>query len=172
MHCHVRKLSALILTALLPASPTATAQSAPAPCADAAHAQFDFWVGEWEVTRADGTPAGTSRIEKILDGCVIFENWKSAKAGFEGKSFNTYDPRTGKWSQVWVDTAGATIHFSGALKDNVMDMEGKVETADGTLLQRMSFTANPDGTIRQQWLQSGDGKAWQTLFDGIYRRKK
>jgi len=157
---------------ILSQPPAAWAQNATTPCADAAHAQFDFWVGEWNVERPDGTPAGTSRIEKILGGCVILENWNSASAPYEGKSFNTYDPLTGTWNQVWVDNTGTTIHFSGSLRNNVMDMEGRHTTADGTSLQRMSFTHNPDGTIRQLWLQSRDGKEWQTLFDGLYRRKQ
>jgi hypothetical protein len=36
----------------------------------------------------------------------------------------------------------------------------------------MSYTVNADGTIRQLWQQSPDGKDWQTLFDGTYRRKE
>lgn len=37
--------------------------------------QFDFWVGEWDVI-VKGKPAGVNRIEKILNGCVLQENWK------------------------------------------------------------------------------------------------
>jgi hypothetical protein len=161
-----------LLTVVLSAVPVALAQNAQAPCADAAHAQFDFWVGTWDVTRPDGALAGTNRIEKILGGCVVFENWTSATSGYEGKSFNTFDPMTGKWNQVWVDTTGATLHFSGARHGDVVEMEGTQQTAEGPLRHRMSYTVNANGTIRQLWQQSPDGKEWQVLFDGLYRRKE
>lgn len=163
----------LILLQMGFALPAFAADAPPAPpvCADPAHAQFDFWIGEWKVTRPDGTPAGTNRIEKILGGCVVFENWSSATSGYEGKSFNTYDPLSGKWNQVWVDTSGATLHFSGERRGEVMDMKGTQQTAEGPLQHRMSYTVNADGTIRQLWQQSRNGKDWETLFDGIYRRK-
>ena len=166
------KLLLYLMAVNLPLPPAALAENVPAPCADAAHAQFDFWIGEWDVTRADGTPAGTNRIERILGGCVIFENWTSAAGGYEGKSFNTFDPLSGKWNQVWVDTTGTTLHFSGRLAGKVMDMSGSQETAEGTLHHRMTFTQNEDGTITQHWQQSRDGKEWQTLFEGLYRKTK
>jgi hypothetical protein len=168
----LRTALTLLAVSVMPNALSAAEEEPPVPCASAAHAQFDFWIGEWEVTRPDGTPAGSSRIEKILGGCVVFENWKSATSAYEGKSFNTLDPVTGKWNQVWVDNTGATLHFSGVFRDNVMDMEGTQATADGTLLHRMLFTRNPEGTISQLWRQSRDGKEWETLFDGLYRRKK
>ena len=166
------KVLLYVLAVNLPLLPAALAQNSPAPCADASHAQFDFWVGEWDVTKPDGSPAGTSRIEKILGGCVIFENWASASGGYAGKSFNTFDALSRKWNQVWVDTTGTTLHFSGRFDGKVMDMSGTQETAEGTLQHRMSYTANADGTIRQLWQQSRDGKEWQVLFDGVYRRKR
>ena len=167
----MRNLLASLVVIAVPSAAFPGDATPPPPCADTAHAQFDFWIGEWEVTTPDGKPAGTSRVEKILDGCVVFENWKSAAAGYEGKSFNTYDALSGKWNQVWVDTTGATLRFSGALTGNSMDMSGTQATTEGTLLHRMSFTHNPDGTVTQLWRQSRDGKEWETLFDGLYRRK-
>ncbi|HEY7842035.1 MAG TPA: hypothetical protein VIC61_10735 [Gammaproteobacteria bacterium] len=170
----MRGLTALLVLQLGLALPAVAADTPPVPpaCGDAAHAQFDFWVGTWDVMRPDGTLAGTNRIEKILDGCVVFENWKSAISGYEGKSFNTFDPLSGKWNQLWVDTTGATLHFSGERRGDVMEMEGTQQTAEGPLQHRMSYTVNADGTIRQLWQQSPDGKDWQTLFDGLYRRKE
>ena len=34
----------------------------PPPCATPAHGEFDFWLGDWDVTLADGKPAGTNHI--------------------------------------------------------------------------------------------------------------
>ncbi|MBI2992621.1 MAG: hypothetical protein HYY48_00400 [Gammaproteobacteria bacterium] len=140
-------------------------------CSTPAHNEFDFWIGEWDVTTPDGKPAGTNRIEKILNGCVIYENWQSATSGYSGRSFNTYDSITATWNQVWVDTDGSTIHFRGRRTDNVMDMEGTQVTKEGTLQYRMSYTLNRDGSVRQWWRRSRDGKSWETIFDGLYRKK-
>ena len=66
------------------------------PCESRAQArQFDFWIGEWNVT-ANGKPAGTNSVQRILGQCVIFENWTSAVGG-EGKSMNFFNAQTGKW---------------------------------------------------------------------------
>lgn len=140
-------------------------------CATPAHGEFDFWIGDWDVSRPDGQPAGTSHVEKILGGCVVFENWQSASGGYAGKSFNTYDPVTGRWNQVWVDTGGDTIQFSGRRKGNVMSLSGIHATGRGTLYYRLSFTLNGDGTVRQLWRQSVDRRKWEVLFDGLYRRR-
>src|SRR6267154_124652 len=49
------------------------------PCAyTTENRQFDFWLGEWSVTTTQGgIPAGDSKIELILEDCVVQENWKS-----------------------------------------------------------------------------------------------
>jgi hypothetical protein len=49
-------------------------------CKDDASRQFDFWVGHWRVTE-HGKLAGDNRIEPILDGCALLENWTGAKGG-------------------------------------------------------------------------------------------
>lgn len=140
-------------------------------CATTAHDEFDFWIGDWDVTRPDGTAAGRSHVEKILGGCVVFENWTSASGTYAGRSFNSYDPVTGRWNQHWVDTDGNTIRFSGRRRGNEMALAGTHATGRGTLHYRMTFTINDDGTIRQLWRQSVDKRTWEVLFDGIYRRR-
>ena len=44
-------------------------------CTKAEFRQFDFWLGDWEVTLPDGKVAGTNKIESILGGCVLQESW-------------------------------------------------------------------------------------------------
>ena len=40
------------------------------------------------------------------------------------------------------------------------------------VVQRISWTPEPDGRVRQMWQQSRDGgKTWTVAFDGWYRRK-
>lgn len=145
------------------------------PCSSEAYQQFDFWVGDWEVyhTTAD-TIVGHNRIEKILNGCVIMENWTGA-TGFEGKSINTYNPIDATWNQVWVDIGGATYHFKGKWEAGLMIMKGQTlgNNKQVTLFE-MSYTPNKKtGNVRQLWKQSKDnGENWVVIFDGIYKKKK
>jgi len=168
----MRRLTAtLTFIALLICAVPFYAQS---PCSGEGYRQFDFWVGAWEVYHAQAdTIVGRNHIKSILNGCVIEENWTGAN-GFAGKSFNTYNPADSTWNQVWVDVAGNTYHFSGKYEDKVMRMAGETLNAKGQkVIFEMSYHYNPDeDTVRQIWKQSQDGGAqWQTIFDGLYRKK-
>ena len=148
------------------------AESAPAkPPADACPAkeshQFDFWIGHWNVIDPAGKVAGHNRIEAIVGGCALSENWDSA-AGNRGKSYNAYDARTKTWQQFWVDARGGVLHLSGGLEGRSMVLRS---TQPGTHVDRITWTPNDDGTVRQLWESSDDaGKTWKNEFDGRYER--
>lgn len=140
------------------------------PCMyDPVYAQFDFWVGEWEVRTPQGRFAGHNRIDKVTDGCLLLENWTAA-GGSTGKSINYYDPVHHHWVQTWVDASGDVITMAGTLHDGAMRFEGEHRYRDGRLeLFRMSFTPRPDGSVRQFIEQSRDGgDTWYVWFDGNY----
>lgn len=161
----------VVLLAVL-ATPLFAQQSAkPLPCSGPEHRQFDFWLGEWEVS-ANGKIVGNSIITLILDGCVIFEEWQSQGA-YAGKSFNRYDPASDAWEQLWVDNQGGVLKLVGSYGDGKMVLEGESASSDSTtIIDRITWTANDDGTVRQVWEKSSDGGAgWTTAFDGLYRRK-
>lgn len=143
----------------------------PRPCEQPVYRELDFWVGEWDVF-AGGKKVGTNRIEKILSGCVIFENWTDA-AGNSGKSFNTFNRQKGKWQQTWIDDRGGVLEFTGTAKEGVMSYEAETPGKDGAkTLHRMTFTKLSENRVRQLWEQSVDsGKTWKTVFDGDYQRK-
>lgn len=159
----------LCTTAVAQEAPeTAPAPPTPAPCADAEHRQFDFWIGAWNVT-ANGNPAGHNRIEVILGGCALREQWTSARGGFAGTSLNLYDKARGVWHQSWVDTSGQLLQLDGGIEDGRMVLEGKRPGGNGgEVTHRITWTPNEDGTVRQFWQSSADGGEWTTLFDGLY----
>jgi hypothetical protein len=143
------------------------------PCrANEEYRQFDFWLGEWDVSAA-GQPAGTNDVQLILGDCVVFENWQGA-SGLAGKSFNFYDAAQGHWRQIWVDDTGSVLDFTGTVEDGVMRYTATTrDPATGDVTRhRLSFTPGPDGTVRQLWEQSNDdGATWQAVFDGRYVRR-
>jgi hypothetical protein len=158
------------LAALLVVFSTATpAQPKPRPdlCSAPEHRQFDFWIGDWRVTLPDGKHAGDNRIDKILDGCALHENWTGATGG-RGFSYNAWDRDRKVWHQTWVDRQGTLLLLEGGLKDGAMVLSG----TQGGALQRITWTPDKDGTVRQVWETSSDqGRTWRVAFDGRYQRK-
>ena len=84
-----------------------------------------------------------------------------------------YDPATKMWHQVWTSENGTVTHYEGSWSDGAMRFHAKgFGDADGvTQHRRMSFTPNPDGSVRQLIEQSTDGTTWTVGFDGLYRKQ-
>lgn len=175
----------LFLLPLLIAMTTANAAdpskpSPPPPCSAPEHRQFDFWLGEWEVFGPKGKVVGHSRIEPVLNGCVIAEHWTSGgnpPGAGDGKSYNLYNVQTKQWEQFWVDAQGGRLILSGGLKDGSMVLEGKQPVADAKTgkfqHERITWTPNADGSVRQLWESStDDGESWTVAFDGRYQHPK
>ena len=147
-------------------APTPPASPPPA-CQSAEYRQFDFWVGTWDVFLPNGQKAGENRIEPISAGCALLENW-SGRGGFTGKSLNIYDRDDKRWHQTWVDSSGGLLMIAGSLVDRRMVLSSE---AGGTW-QRITWTPNDDGSVRQFWEASADaGKTWTVQFDGKYVRR-
>lgn len=121
----------------------------------AEHRQFDFWVGEWNVTGAGGGQAGTNIVQELLDGCVIQENWTGATGG-RGRSINAYDPDTGEWHQTWVSAFDTGhLRMAGGWDGSIMAMDG-VRTQPNGVQWIDSYTwtpVNPDVLVQAGRLQ-------------------
>ena len=94
--------------------------------------QLDFWVGDWDAINAKGKKVGTNRIEKLENGFLILENWRSVRGG-TGKSMNYYDREAKKWRQVWISSGGNVTTFEGEFRDGAMRLEGVSVKRDGSL---------------------------------------
>jgi len=146
------------------------------PCAyNAENRQFDFWLGEWSVTTTQGSvPAGDSKIELILEDCVVQENWKSLNSPYSGKSYNIYNAAMKRWEQYWVDNVGGNIFFYGGVKDGVMDyFTDEIPQPSGPALKRhLQFIPMGPNKVRQFSRGSTDGgKTWNVEYDFTYTRK-
>ena len=165
----------LALAAAAPAAaqtPPAAAPSPPPACATPEHAQFDFWVGEWDVYSTKGDQVAHSTIERLYNGCAVRENWKPF-SGNSGGSLNAWDPASRSWRQAWVGSDGQWVEFTGRRAGPAMVMEGRwpnVLGAGKDGLVRMSYVPAADGAVQQFGEVSDDGKAWRPLFDFVYRR--
>lgn len=168
----------LLLVLLLASAMDSSAQKTPCS-SDPEYRQFDFWIGEWEVYAKSGKKAGDSKIELILDSCVIIENWKSSSArnGFfySGNSFNTYNTATKQWQQTWVDNMGGTTEFlQGHYESNKMTFVSRPFpfSNDTLAIRRLTFYNLAPNRVRQHGEISKDnGTTWMTEYDLEYRRK-
>lgn len=150
------------------------AQSDACACCTDDHTAFDFWVGKWEVTKTDGSAAGKNTIEKIEGSCVLRENWTSANGTYTGTSYNFFNLSTKQWEQLWIDNAGNHLKLKGNRIDNNMILSSDEFThTDGKVYKnRITWTLNKDGSIRQLWeVLQGDEVA-SVAFDGLYRKKE
>lgn len=142
-------------------------------------AYFDFWVGDWALTWEDvdgDTARGTNRIERILDGKVIKENFEALSGnlkGFMGKSYSVFNPRTGKWKQTWVDNQSGYLDFTGRFEGDKRIFERKGVNPDGgEILQRMVFYDITENSFRWDWeVSEDDGTTWQLRWRINYIRK-
>lgn len=144
------------------------------PCSDPAASQFDFWVGDWNLTWSNQngeTQTGTNKIEKILGGCVIAENFNSDDINFTGKSFSVYSPTKEKWLQTWVDNNGSYLDFEGEMKDDKMILSRSFIKAEQQTEQRMIFYNISDDSFDWNWERSLDeGKTWELRWKIHYER--
>ncbi|HWB40278.1 MAG TPA: hypothetical protein VG500_03415 [Gemmatimonadales bacterium] len=160
------------------AAPAVPAQEAGAAspakaCAATEHRQFDFWIGDWDVTTPAGAMAGRNRIEPILGGCVLKESWTGAR-GMSGSSYNAYDRQKKQWHQTWVDDNGSLLQLDGKFADGKMVLSGETrDTSGAPVLNRITWQETEPGVVRQLWETSGDGgKSWSVAFDGRYRKRR
>jgi tetratricopeptide (TPR) repeat protein len=135
------------------------------------NAEFDFWIGEWDVQTPQGQHAGNSSIQKILGNCVVLENWSGG--GLDGKSFNIYNRGLKKWQQYWVDTSGRVTVYTGELVDGEMRYLAEAGLQNGPQARKMTFSKLGPDKVRQLGEMSTDGgKTWTVAYDLIYVRKK
>ncbi|MGH7599718.1 MAG: hypothetical protein ACREOI_25470 [bacterium] len=145
--------------------------------------QFDFWLGEWELTwpgEQSGLPAGqtgrgTNTITAILDSAVIQENFVDlAPNSLRGMSVSVYNQRLGKWQQTWVDNQGGYLDFTGEMKDGKMILSRQARTKEGKeIIQRMVWHNIAKDRLDWNWEASEDGgKTWKVNWQIHYKRKK
>ena len=172
----MKSLISISLLCLLFAAGAVCAQSqAPQfPCEqDKRFAQFDFWVGDWDVHLANGDYAGSNLITSDYRSCVLVEDYEAA-SGFIGMSINYLDHPTGEWVQIWNDASGSRINIRGGMTADGMKLVGTIHYIGNntTVPFRALWTPLPDGRVRQVFEQyDAANETWAVWFEGFYTRK-
>jgi hypothetical protein len=132
--------------------------------------QFDFWIGEWNVTWGEDGK-GSNRVERILDGKVIQENFSAPE--LEGKSVSVFDPERGLWCQTWVDSNGTYLDFTGRFEGERMILSRDAIVKGQACRQRMVWYDIRENQLEWNWERSDDnGNSWRVLWQIHYTRKK
>jgi hypothetical protein len=136
-------------------------------------AQFDFWIGDWDLTWNDSLK-GRNTIKKQLDNYVIAEEFYNPATHFTGKSWSVYDTVSALWRQTWVDNQGGYIALTGKFENNKMILATEpVERNGKTIVSRMIFYNIGANSFDWNWEHSTDGGArWNLAWKIHYQRRK
>jgi hypothetical protein len=142
------------------------------PCSSPEANQFDFWVGEWDLTWGENGK-GSNSIEKIMNGCVILENFDGTPSmELKGMSVSTFSKQLRKWQQTWVDNSGGYLDFIGGFQDGKMILSREFVKDDKKLMQRMVWYNISENELDWNWERSNDsGQTWKVLWNIHYKRK-
>lgn len=162
----------LVQISPLALSPARSGPGEPA-CAAPEYHQFDFWVGDWDSLEADtGKQEARLRVTRILDGCVIHEDYQSV-SGHKGESFSVYDATRKVWHQTWVTNRGELLTIEGQFQDGEMKLTGSDLTANGQKRVVRGVWKPVAGGVRETAVISlDDGQSWKPWFDLIFHQHK
>ena len=152
------------------ATPSASAPEH--PCSSPEAHQFDFWVGEWDLTWGE-SERGSNKITKTLGNCVILEEFNGTPAmEFHGLSVSVFNQRTNLWHQTWVDSSGGYLDFKGSYQDGRMIMNREAIIEGRPVTQRMVWYNLAEDSLDWNWERSFDGgETWEVVWHIRYRRK-
>lgn len=141
---------------------------------------FDFWIGDWKVKwkeSEDQWGRGTNKIEKILDGTVILENFEITEGeskGFKGKSMSVYRSNKKLWKQAWVDNKGGYFDFTGTFEGQKRIFQTRPSSkGQDSIIQRMVFYNISEDSFTWDWESSKDnGDNWTLNWRIFYEKIK
>jgi len=148
------------------------AQTIGCACCSENHTNFDFWIGSWNVVDVNGTPVGTNTITKEEGNCLLREHWVNTNGQITGTSMNFYNLQTKQWEQLWIDNSGLHLKLKGNRVGNQMILSSdEFKHTDGNIyVNRITWTINEDGSVRQLWEVLQKDKVMSIAFDGLYKK--
>lgn len=147
---------------------------------------FDFFVGKWVVQHrklkellkgSEQWDEFESTVEdrQILGGIGNLEEmiFERESGRLYGTSLSIYNPKSGLWSQYWVDSAYATLNspMVGKFTDGVGEFFADDTLDDRPVLARSRwFDITPTSCRWDQALSGDDGKTWEVNWVMEFQR--
>ena len=131
--------------------------------------QFDFWLGEWDVTWGEDGK-GENHILRIMDDKIIQENFSAPD--LIGMSVSSYGAERKLWCQTWVDNNGSYLDFTGGFENEKMILSRDAIVRGQACKQRMVWFNIDSNQFDWNWERSDDGgQSWRALWEIKYKRK-
>lgn len=145
------------------------------PCLAPEARQFDFWLGNWDLSWEGGT--GKNTITNKFGACVVEENFAADSSAdtpdpLRGTSVSVYSTQLEKWRQTWVDNQGGYLDFVGGFSDGKMTLSREAARKGETYYQRMVWYNISEDSLDWNWERSKDGVVWKTQWKIHYQRRK
>lgn len=133
--------------------------------------QFDFWLGEWDLSWADGGQ-GTNSVYLDLGDHVVVESFDARPAqNYQGLSHSVYDRGTARWRQTWVDSEGSYLDFAGRFSDGVMELRRDGAHEGRPAVFRIRWFDIERDALSWAYERSDDrGETWTPLWEIGYTR--
>jgi hypothetical protein len=137
--------------------------------------ELDFWLGDWAVSWDGG--AGTNRLERILGGHVIHEQFVGVSSDdastLRGQSWSVFEPARKLWRQTWVDDQGGYFDLVGGRVDDSFAFARDAPERGEQARQRMVFREIEADRFRWTWeLSVNGGGTWEVCWEIAYRRAR
>ena len=149
----------------------------PKPCSTPEAAQFDFWIGDWELSWKDSV-RGSNHVERVFGSCAVQENFQDPQTNYLGKSWSVYNANYKMWQQTWIDNRGGYIHLTGKMQGDSMILYTEERTVPaamsptGKLRNRMVYYNISKDSFDWSWEASTDGGAtWKPNWRIHYERR-
>lgn len=138
-------------------------------------AQFDFWVGDWDLAVTDPLGKGVATQHVTKEACVVTEHYRGyfrGKSADEATSTNRWNPDLRAWQQRYVDAIG-TGWYTGTFADGTMTLHAGTEGGARANTNRVLWTNITASGFDWIWERTLDGGAsWtQELARIRYTRK-
>lgn len=185
----VRPSIAILVFLLVSACPyAAVAQGVPPVrqrehwCPEPEAAQFDFWLGEWDVQNHNRPPNGdrwfetgvaTNRVYTVLGGCAVVEHWRGAAFPAAGQivgfSVRAWEPAEKRWQAVLLWPISPPASFgapSGQAEGDELVLYNEFQAPDGSAVRsRLQFhDIEDDAFVWSNGVSRDGGRTWNASW--------
>jgi hypothetical protein len=157
---------AIVMCACGPAAVPAPSASAPVANANGCateSAQFDFWVGEWDLAVTDLRGSGVATESVTKQDCVVSEHFKGyflGKPAYEATSTNSWNAALRVWQQRYVDPSGV-YWYAGTFADGTMTLYAGTQGGARANTNRVLWTNISPSGLDWIWQRTtDDGVTW------------
>lgn len=132
------------------------------------------WTGEETMHESPWSPGGkmTGKVRNVraLDGFAVVQDYEQVQNGqvaFRGHGVFRFDAKSGKYQMNWFDSFGMPASLmEGTFEGDVLRMQMIIEQGH----MRVRWDLTKPGEIDYLMEVSGDGKNWQPMLEGAYRK--